>query len=178
MMLALLFVYPPLCHKSSDQVSGCISGIGVRINPDQISGTGVRIESKIAGELSYWTMISCGHNNEVQVFPASCLLLSPGGYSGQKYLGQQTTTAAGQKTHLLFSYRPGNVVARVGETACRVLRVFGRTPVKVYLTSHTRMTSSINLGNFLHQRRRHKHYNINLRSTLQSNNVLKSDFSW
>ena len=62
---------------------------------DQISGTGVRIESKIAGELSYWTMISCGHNNKVRVFPATCLLLSPGGYRGQKYLGQQTTTAAG-----------------------------------------------------------------------------------
>ena len=66
----------------------------------------------------------------------------------------------------------------MGETACRVLRVFGRTPVKVYLTSHTRMTSSTNLGNFLRQRRRQNRYNINLRSTLQSNNVLKSDFPW
>ena len=40
------------------------------------------------------------------------------------------------------------------------------------------MASSTNLGNFLYQRRGQKGYNINLRSTLQSNNVLKSDFSW
>ena len=40
------------------------------------------------------------------------------------------------------------------------------------------MASSTNLVNFLYQRRGQKGYNINLRSTLQSNNVLKSDFSW
>ena len=65
----------------------------------------------------------------------------------------------------------------MGGTACRVLRVFGRTPVEVYLTLHTWMTSSTNLGNFLHQRRRQKGYTTQLQSTLQSNNVLESVFS-
>ena len=83
-IIPMYCTHAPLCCKSLD----CVSGSNLRKRcPD--------IESKIAGDLSYWTMISCGHNNEVKVFPASCLLLSPGGYRGQKYLGQQTTTAAG-----------------------------------------------------------------------------------